>query len=335
MNCKWRIASEPDPAKQPLCAHIRCSAGLIGLLLSFAILKNASSAENVPQRFFAQWADVPLAGQFVIGAVYDESSAYHMWAHGQYHNVTVHAADGEYYGTDINQGFLALQYGITERWAVDLNIGYVSSGWRYFNTNGETSTSGLMDYSFGVRYQIFNEAEASSPWVPTLTFRAGAVLPGTFQENFVFAPGLRSSAIVPEILARKQFGWPGLGAYFDGLFRWNDTTGNNNYEISVGLLQKIKGWELDIGYHHLQTLSGTDITFPVDPTTNNGFNIIYPRDPRENWDAIEAGFSYTTSKRQWRYGFHLRSIVDGNNTDAKLWVGGSFDIPIGGNKKTE
>ena len=46
--------------------------------------------------------------------------------------------------------------------------------------------------------------------------------------------------------------------------------------------------------------------------------------------ALEAGFSYTTSKRHWRYGFHLTSVVDGNNSDAKLWLGGSIDIPIGG-----
>ena len=101
------------------------------------------------------------------------------------------------------------------------------------------------------------------------------------------------------------------------------------------MLQQIKGWELDFGYRRLQTLSGTDITYPVDPALNNGFNIIYPRDPREISDAIEAGFSYTTSKRQWRYGFHLLSVLDGNNTDAKLWVGASMDIPIGGKKKPE
>jgi hypothetical protein len=124
-----------------------------------------------------------------------------------------------------------------------------------------------------------------------------------------------------------------LGAYLDGLYRWNDTNGNDNYEISVGVFQQIQGWELDVGYHRLQTLSGTDIIFPVNPATNNGYNTIYPRDPREIWDALEVGFSYATSKRNWRYGFHLRSILDGNNTDAKLWLGGSMDVPIGGNKK--
>ena len=90
----------------------------------------------------------------------------------------------------------------------------------------------------------------------------------------------------------------------------------------------MKGWELDVGYKHLRTLSGSDIIYPVDPVTNGGNNINYPRDPRENYDAVEFGLSYTTSKRAWRYAFHLRSVVDGNNTDAKLWVGGPIDVPF-------
>ena len=304
------------------------------LLLGVMSTKRALASDNVPMRPFAMWAEVPLAGQFVIGGVYEQSEAYHIWAHGQYHNVTFHA-NGESYGNDINQGYLALQYGITERWAADLSVGYVSTGWRFYDNGPIKSTEGLMDSSLGVRYQLFNEAQAESPWMPTLTFRAGAVLPGSFSQEFIFAPGLRSVAIVPELLVRKHFGWPGFGLYGDALYRWNDTTGNDEYIVAIGAFQQIKGWELDFGYRHLQFISGSDIIFPVNPATNNGFNIMYPRDPREIYDAIEAGFSYTTSKRMWRYGFHLLSVVDGNNTDSKLWIGASMDVPIGGKKKAE
>jgi hypothetical protein len=112
---------------------------------------------------------------------------------------------------------------------------------------------------------------------------------------------------------------------------WNcGQIGTCQYIISTGFFQGFKGWEVDLGYKHLQTLSGTDISFPVDPSGNSGYNIIYPRDPREIYDAIEFGFSYTTSARHWRYGFQLTSVLDGNNTDAKLWVGASIDIPFGG-----
>lgn len=282
------------------------------------------ASENVPHRPFAYWADVPEPGQFIGGLVYEESEAYRIWTGNQMHTITVRAS-GESYGIDINQGYLALQYGVTRKWAVDLNIGATTMGTRSFNANNSiTSTTGLMDWSVGVRYQILNESETESAWVPTLTFRAGGVLPGTYSQGIAFAPGVRSAGIEPEFLMRKHFGWTGLGAYADALFRWNRTTGNDQYFTVIGLFQQINGWELDAGYRHFQTISGHDITL------NDDGSIDYPRDVREISDSIEAGFSYTTSKRQFRYGFHSRTVFDGNNTDRKFWIGASIDIPLGG-----
>jgi hypothetical protein len=298
-----------------------------GVLMGLALASTAMASENVPHRPFAYWANVPDAGQFVFGLVYEESEAYHIWAADKYQNVTVKSG-GENYGIDINQGYLALQYGITEKWAADLNIGVTSLGWRKFDeSESAQSTTGLTDWSFGARYQIYNELkETNLPWMPTLTVRGGAVMPGSYNKDIAFAPGLRSAAIEPEVLARKHFGWPGLGAYGDALYRWNKTTGTDQYIVSIGVFQQIKGWELAAGYRHLQTLSGGDIIYdPNDPSS-----IVYPRGPRENNDAFEAGFSYTTSKRKIRYGFHSRTVFDGNNSDRKFWVGGSIDIPIGG-----
>jgi hypothetical protein len=274
------------------------------------------------------WADVPDKGQFILGIVYEESEAYHIWAGRTYHNITVRDS-GEDYGIDINQGYIALQYGITEKWAADVNVGYTTTGWRYFNsTSGQVkSTTGLMDTSLGVRYQLVNEAQAEQCWMPTLTLRVGAVLPGSYNQHFAFAPGNRSAAVEPELLFRKHFGWPGLGVYGDGLFRWNRTTHNDQYITSIGLFQQIKGWELDAGYRHLQSITGEDIVL------NDDHTIVYPRDLREISDAIEYGFSYTSSKRHWRWAFNGRSVVDGSNTDAKFWVGASLDIPFGGSKE--
>ena len=305
---------------------------LAAVLWIAASVQTAGATENVPHRPFAYWADLPEKGQFVLGAVFEEASSYHIWAGGKQESVKW-TSNGEYYGIDNTQGYLALQYGLLERWALDFNVGYASEGWRYFDNGTIQSTDGIMDWAFGVRYQIFNELlETNHPWVPTLTFRAGAVMPGTYQQDFIFAPGQRSAVIEPELLLRKHFGWPGLGLYGDGEYRYNMTIGNSQYIIAAGLFQQIKGWEIDFGYKHLQTLSGHDIVWLGDPSVYNP-NVIYPRDPRENNDAIQFGFSYTTSKRHWRYGFHLTSVVDGNNSDAKLWLGASIDVPIGGQQK--
>ncbi len=300
----------------------------LALVASLLLATAATASENVPHRPFAYWADLPQEGQWIVGLVYEESEAYHIWARGSQYDITVKPPDGEKYGIDINQGYFALQYGITERWAADLNLGGTTVGWRSFSPNQQTeSTTGLMDWSFGVRYQIFNEAqETNRPWLPTLTFRAGAVMPGTYDENIQFAPGLRSSAIEPELLVRKHFGWPGLGAYGDALYRWNRTTGNDQYIVALGLFQQIKGWELAAGFRHLQTIGGSDIKVP-DPS--NFSTLDYPRDPREINESVEAGFYYTTRKRHVRYGFHTRVVFDGNNSDRKFWVGASVDIPFG------
>jgi hypothetical protein len=299
------------------------------LFVALALTQSAFGSENVPHQPYGDWANVPKQGEFVLGLRFDESSSYHIWASGKQHDITV-TSSGEYYGIDINQGYVTLQYGLTERWAADLSIGYTSEGWRSFSPNNSVeSTGGLMDYAFGVRYQLFKETEGESPWVPTLTFRAGAVMPGTYDQHFIFAPGNRSAAIEPELIARKHFGWPGLGAYGDVLYRWNMTTANDLYIASVGLFQQIKGWEIDVGYQRLQCTSGKEIIVPdpQDLTT-----IIYPRDPREIRDVVQAGFSYITKKQGIKYGFNTSIVVDGNNSDAKFWLGATVEFRFGGKK---
>jgi hypothetical protein len=296
-------------------------------LLWFTPTQRLSASENAPHAPFAEWAGVPEPGQLVVGAHYRESEAYYFWA-GNTRYRADYSLRGEHYGIDINQGYLAFQYGLTEKWAADLSVGYTAAGWRYFSnfgTNGAAqSTSGLMDVSLGLRYQIFREGQDSAhPWLPSLTFRAGAVLPGSFDEYFPFAPGTRSTAVEPELLLRKHFGWKGLGSYADGLFRWNHTSANDLYIVSLGLFQQIQRWELDAGYRHLGSINGGGIQF--NPTTRF---IVYPRAGRENQDSIEAGFSYTTAKRHIRLGFYSRTVFDGSNTDKKFWLGGFVETPF-------
>lgn len=297
------------------------------------------ASENVPHAPFGQWATVPLPGEWIFGAVYQESESYHIWANGGTRYNVDFQKGGEHYGIDITQGYLTIQYGINENWAADFAAGATTTGWRNFSNGGTPgdirSTTGLMDTAFGVRYQICREGQSNAPvWLPNLTFRAGAVLPGTYSQNFAFAPGIRSAAIEPEFIARKHFGWTGFGAYADTLYRWNRTTGNDQYIVSFGLTQEIKNWEIDAGYRHMQTLSGTQLKY--DPTTHqlstsgsdpNAFSEV-----REINDSIEAGFSYTTSKRHIKYSFYTRTVIDGNNSDQKFWIGGGIEIPIGGNK---
>src|SRR5712691_3305119 len=128
-----------------------CALGALSVLL---LPNRIRASENVPHAPFAQWAEVLTRGEFETGVFYQRSEAYHIWAGSTYHNITVEAT-GERYGIDINQGYVTLQYGLSERWTADAAIGYTTVGWRYFSNSvpGSArsgtiqSTTGLMDVS--------------------------------------------------------------------------------------------------------------------------------------------------------------------------------------------
>jgi hypothetical protein len=302
---------------------------LAALICLLAVAPGLRASEDEPRRPFAQWADVPGQGQLLFGTFYEQSEAYHVWEMGNQRMVANYRLGGENYGIDVRQGYFTLDYGLAGKWAADLNVGGTTVGWRAFYTNDIIGkTTGVMDPTFGVRYQIFNETNASSRWTPTLTFRASAIVPGSYDRHVAFAPGNHGVAIEPSILFRKHLGWAGFGVWGDVLYRWEHTIGADQYMASVGLFQQIQGWELDIGYRHLQTLSGEDI-FLGQATGTGAYNgITYPTDVREISDSIDAGFSYTTSRHHVRYGFHARKTVDGSNTDSPLWLGAYVDIPF-------
>ena len=60
----------------------------------------------------------------------------------------------------------------------------------------------------------------------------------------------------------------------------------------LGLFQQIRGWELDVGYRHLQLTSGQNIALEGAGPPWSG--ITYLTDVREIGESIDAGFSYTT-----------------------------------------
>jgi len=157
-----------------------------------AALPHLQAGENVPHAPFAEWVNVADDRELIVRATYQESESYHFWAGHNRYPADV-SLRGEHYGIDMNQGVFSFQYGINGRWTADFAFGFTTVGWRFFNnfgTNGTPhSTTGLMDSALGLRYQISREGEFWS-FMPALTFRAGAVLPGGFDESFPFAPAI-------------------------------------------------------------------------------------------------------------------------------------------------
>src|SRR5262249_42564841 len=228
--------------------------GVLTALLS-SLTVGLLASENASRKPFAEWADLPAPNEFTIRLWYLESEAYHIWSNGHERNDITVNRSGEDYGIDYTEGIIAMEYGISKKWAADLNVAYGTVGTRSFNPGANSeSTSGLLDTTFGVRYQVFRETDPDvpRPWVPTLTLRAGAIIQGTYDKDFPFAPGNHSAAIEPSVLMKKHFGWPGFGGYADLAYRWMRTSGDDQYLAAIGFFQEIKTWTINAGYRHLQ-----------------------------------------------------------------------------------
>ena len=122
------VCKQIPPCIKTVVRRLLCGA----VIAAGVVARTASASENVPQLPFAEFADVPEKGQFIVGALYEQSKSYQIWAGGQQYGIKVRSG-GENYGIDIRQGFFILQYGITEKWAADLEIGATTVGWRAFS----------------------------------------------------------------------------------------------------------------------------------------------------------------------------------------------------------
>ena len=118
---------------------------LIAISVSVGLGSRVVASENVPHIPFAEWADVPERGQLVARLTYQQSESYYFWA-GNTRYKADWEKNGEHYGIDITQGYITLQYALTERWVVDLSAGFTTTGWRFFSnfsTNGAFSRASL------------------------------------------------------------------------------------------------------------------------------------------------------------------------------------------------
>src|SRR5690349_18666049 len=106
----------------------RFSKAFLPLLAMAA--RTLKASENAPHIPFADWANVPDPGQLVVRSTYQESESYYFWAGNTRYKVDT-LENGEHHGIDINQGFFSLQYGLNYKWAIDISLGFTTSGWRF------------------------------------------------------------------------------------------------------------------------------------------------------------------------------------------------------------
>lgn len=292
--------------------HFKCVGLLVGSLAG-----TLCASEFHPQKPFAQLVDLPAPGQLVATPWFTYTAFQSYWQGRDEVDVSYgdNEFDVEYYAM-----FASLEYGLWNKWAVDLTIGYVDEATRVFNTAHEVEkTNGLMDTQFGIRYRLLEETPESK-WTPTVAFRVGGIISGTYDELFPFAPGYGETGIEPGFFARKTV-WGSGGLYGSLAYRHMVTLAPDSVLFSIGFFQKYKQFTVSAGYRQQQAMSGPDLTSTNPPAVDYNNRI------RELNYMAEWGGSYefpSGIKMQ----FYMNSNFDGRNTGEKLTYAGYVSFPF-------
>jgi hypothetical protein len=272
----------------------------------------------------AQSAWLPAADHFVATPAFSYSTFDEFWMGST--RVDPLKANGE--SLDQFNMFLVMEYGILDRLAADVTIGYA----RVFETNtfNNDDDDGLADTQLGLRYRMFDEGE----WMPVVTARFGGVIAGTYDENTPFAPGDGASALEMSLLMGKGFGYSGFGAWSELGYRARDLFDPvpNEAFASVGMYKQFLGvfanedaFTISAGYRYVGCPDGLDIGGPgFDPSggKRTGFPAL-----KEVNELFEGALGYTDSGGR-HYQFSAAQSVDGRNTGDKTIFGFAVSLPF-------
>lgn len=272
----------------------------------------------------AQSAWLPAPGQFVATPAFSYSTFDEFWV-GDTKVGPLKANDES---LDQLNVFLSLEYGIMDRLAADVTVGYTTVG--STDTFGNSSEDGLADSILGIRYQLTEETDV----LPLIAVRLGGVIAGSYDENTPFAPGDGANAIDGSLLFAKTFGGSGFGAYGGIGYRFRDSHAPDEFFGSLGVFKQFSGIFTDAdaitvsaGYRHIQSTSGLDIMGPgFDPGAGAGSG--FPALKEIN-QLVEGAIGYTDVGGR-HYQFTIAKSVDGENTGDKLIFGFAASLPFGG-----
>lgn len=279
----------------------------------------------MPRKPFGQDALIPEAHQWILTPLYQYTEFEKVWAGKD--KTDIRFPDN--HGFDQNDFAVMTEWGFRTNWAADLTFGFTDLATRAYSQppGSVRHTRGLMDTQFGIRYQVWNERNATCPWTPTLTLRAGGIYRGTYEKSFPYAPGSGGVGVEIATMMQKSFGWKGFGGYATGGYRDIRSGANSQFFVTAGFNQTFRGATLSAGYRHQQNTSGFDAVSTGNSITGN--TIDYSSFDKEVNDQVEAGIGYT-DKREWHYQFYYQGNFDGRNTGDKDRYGVYASFPLGG-----
>jgi hypothetical protein len=303
------------------------------LAVSAAFPLLLQGTENLPQIPFAETARLPEPKQFVITPWYDYSMFRKLWIGHSKTSIELQSKDD----FELNNGMLRLDYGISKRIALDVNVGYTSAATREWTPDNEPrSAQGFMDTQFGVRFRVLDERETDKWYAPTLTARLGGIIEGSYDSQFPMAPGDGASGIEWSVLSTKVFPKYGLGAYADFGYRLRNHGVPQTLFGSAGVSETLKfNWlvnslTLYAGYRGLYDLNGGDFSGQgrVASSPFDFIDVGYRSTAQEIYHRAEVGLGFS-DKDGRRYFFSCSHPFDGRNTGKSNNFTIGINFPLG------
>ncbi len=217
---------------------------------------------------------------------------------------------------------LAAEYAITDDIAADAVIGLTYSDWdrRDFPPGSPQTINGIDDTKLGIRWRLLDEFLHEEEYVPTLTWRIGGIIEGTYDTGFPLASGDGASGVETSLLYGWYFGKLGGGIYGNTGYRYRLNSVPDDIFTSLGLYKNIGKFSLKLGARHNRGLSGGDIA-------SDTFTFSELPEVKEIYTAIDGGVSYR-DVRGVVYSIDCAAPVEGRNTPDKISITTSVSIPF-------
>lgn len=253
----------------------------------------------------------------------------------------------------INSGFLTLEYGLTDNWAVDgtVGIGRISEH-QLLNRPGlesvrEEKKSGTMDSRFGIRYKITDEYLSNYWWMPTLTVRFGGIHKGDYDRN-PQSLGDGASGYEMNLYWAKDFKFWGLGNFGELGYRSREKPVPDDILYGWGFYKRFfKSFLMIVSGRGQIGQGGYSFADPrgepgfnlfdygFDRLSLNGINLFDyylqesrpPWGRREDFHTLDAGLGFTDSSGNFYYIFASR-VVNGFNSAELTSYGFLVNFPF-------
>jgi hypothetical protein len=279
------------------------------------------ATENLPRIPFAESAHLPEPEHLVVTPWYAYSVFRKVWIGDRKTSIEIKPKED----FELNDGMIRLDYGLNQRIAFDLTLGYTSAATRSWTPNNKpTTTQGLMDTQMGVRYRLLDEFQSRQWYVPTLTTRLGAIFQGSYSADFPVAPGDGATGIESSLMLTKSFRKSGFGLYGEFGYRLRNhgvpqtlfSSGGISQAMNLNwLMASLRDLRIYAGYRGLYDLNGGDFSgrgrLPGVPF--DFVEVGSSRSSREIYHAGELGLSITDTAGR-RYFFSCSHPFDGRNT---------------------